>query len=338
MNVILNNIYSPVRTHFGILSSFHIGYETNIFFTIKMILLVITVTLAIVSTNARLFYEGNGAQIVYKWTKLDYDWPNDQDRQNYIRNRSFIVQNNIITGIKVFQKRVYVSVPRWRQGVPATLNEVVINSKGEAILKPFPNWSMQEIGNCNAFQYVQSMEIDPNTGQMWIIDTGSTNTRDTSGGTSRCNAKIIIYDIETKRIVQKHIFPENVVSKGRNFLNDLVIDYVDGQAKFAYISDAFKGDPKLIVYDFVRDKSYFFQHKSMYPLNGYFEIVTGNKLRWNATIPIDGIAMSPDFKFVYYCTLADRNLYRIATHILRSHGNFSHAVQLVGKMDTGFST
>lgn len=338
MNVILNNIYSPVRTHFGILSSFHIGYETNIFFTIKMILLVITVTLAIVSTNARLFDEGNGAQIVYKWTKLDYDWPNDQDRQNYIRNRSFIVQNNIITGIKVFQKRVYVSVPRWRQGVPATLNEVVINSKGEAILKPFPNWSMQEIGNCNAFQYVQSMEIDPNTGQMWIIDTGSTNTRDTSGGTSRCNAKIIIYDIETKRIVQKHIFPENVVSKGRNFLNDLVIDYVDGQAKFAYISDAFIGDPKLIVYDFVRDKSYFFQHKSMYPLNGYFEIVTGNKLRWNATIPIDGIAMSPDFKFVYYCTLADRNLYRIATHILRSHGNFSHAVQLVGKMDTGFST
>ena len=24
--------------------------------------------------------------------------------------------------------------------------------------------------NCNAFQYVQSMEIDPNTGYMWIID------------------------------------------------------------------------------------------------------------------------------------------------------------------------
>jgi hypothetical protein len=300
-----------------------------------MILLVITMILAIVSTNARLFEEGNGAQIMYKWTKLDFDWPTDLDRQNSIRNRSFIVQNNIITGIKVFQKRVYVSVPRWRQGVPSTLNEVVINSKGEAILKPFPNWSMQEIGTCNAFQYVQSMEIDPNTGQMWIIDTGSTNTKGTSGGMSSCNAKIVIYDIVSKRIVRKHVFPENVVSKGRNFLNDLVIDYVEGQAKFAYISDAFKSHPKLIVYDFVRDKSYFFQHRSMYPLNGYIEIVAKNKLRWNATTPIDGIAMSPDFKFVYYCTLADRNLYRIPTHILRSYGTFSHAVQLVGKVDTG---
>jgi len=253
----------PEGTNFGIISSFHIGYETNIFFTITMILLVITMIFAIVSTNARLFEEGNGAQIMYKWNRLDYDWSNEQDRHNSIRNRSFIVANNIITGIKVFQKRVYVSVPRWRQGVPSTLNEVVINSKGEAILKPFPNWSMQEIGNCNAFQYVQSMEIDPNTGQMWIIDTGSTNTRDTSGGTSRCNAKIVIYDIESKRLVRKHTFPDNVVSKGRNFLNDLVIDYVEGQAKFAYISDAIKSDPKLIVYDVVRDQSYFFQHKSI---------------------------------------------------------------------------
>lgn len=303
-----------------------------------MIVLVITMITATVCTNARLFEEGNGAQIMYQWTRLDYDWPNDLDRQNSIRNRSFIVQNNIITGIKVFHKRVYVSVPRWRQGVPSTLNEIVINTKGESILKPFPNWSMQEIGNCNAFQYVQSMEIDPNTGQMWIIDTGSTNTKGTSGGMSRCNAKIAIYDIKSKRIVRKHVFPDNVVSKGRNFLNDLVIDYVDGRAKFVYISDAFKGDPKLIVYDVVRDQSYYFQHKSMYPMNGYVEIVSGNKLRWNATVPIDGISMSPDFKFVYYCTLADRNLYRIPTHILRTNGNFSHAVQLVGKMDSGFSS
>jgi hypothetical protein len=93
---------------------------------------------------------------MYLNTRLDFDWPSDLDRQNSIRNRSFIVQNNIITGIKVFQKRVYVSVPRWRQGVPSTLNEVVINSKREAILKPFvkkiivsyPIWSEDRIPKC----------------------------------------------------------------------------------------------------------------------------------------------------------------------------------------------
>jgi hypothetical protein len=41
-----------------------------------MILFVITMILAIVSTNARLFKEGNGAQIMYKWTRLDYQLGN----------------------------------------------------------------------------------------------------------------------------------------------------------------------------------------------------------------------------------------------------------------------
>ncbi|XP_052081240.1 protein yellow-like [Mytilus californianus] len=264
--------------------------------------------------SAKVFKQGIDADVVYKWTKLDFKWLHTGDKQNAIRNGSFIVENNIITGIKVYSGRIFVTVPRWRPGVPSTLNEVMNSSHDRAILNPFPSWDMQKIGDCDAFQYVQSMEIDPNTGQMWIIDTGSAR-----GGTTQCNAKIVIYDLKSNYFIRKHLFPDSVVSKGTNFLNDIVIDYVHGKPKFAYISDTGKV-PKIVVYDYENDESYFFNHKSMYPENGHMTIISN-----------DGIAMSPDFQYVYYCALADLNLYRIPTKVLRERGNFSQSYQYVGR-------
>lgn len=59
-------------------------------------------------------------------------------------------------------------------------------------------------------------------------------------------------------------------------------------------------------------------------------ISSKNDEQRNFTTPIDGIAMSPDFQYVYYCALADRNLYRIPTEVLRGRGNFSQFYQHVG--------
>ena len=41
-------------------------------------------------------------------------------------NGTFAPHNCIITGVKLWSGRVFVSVPRWRPGVPGTLNEVVV--------------------------------------------------------------------------------------------------------------------------------------------------------------------------------------------------------------------
>ncbi|XP_052775804.1 protein yellow-like [Mya arenaria] len=266
------------------------------------------------------------AWAIYELPNVQYDWPNTSEKARAIRNGEYIVENNIITGIKVHMDTIYVTVPRWRPGVPSTLN--VLGEDG--VLRPFPSWAMNTLGDCGSLQYVQSMEVDPNTGRMWIIDTGRVDTR-AAGLSPRnlCPPKLVILDITTKKIERVYEFPDNVVSHTSNFMNDIVLDYVDGEARFAYISDT--SDAKIYVYDFERNASYYYQDITMNAQRLIPGVQDGL-----LSAPVDGIAMSADFAYVYYCTLTSIELYAIPTHTLRRPGaNFSADIIHVGQKAGG---
>ncbi|XP_033762705.1 protein yellow-like [Pecten maximus] len=268
------------------------------------------------------------ARIVNHWKSVNYSWPNESVKQNYIMKKKFIVENNIISGIKVLDGNVYVTVPRWRPGVPSTLNKVITDPTNteESILEPYPNWEMQTLGDCNALQYAQSMEVYPNTGYMWIIDVGRTDTQ-TDHPQNLCPAKLIIYDVRNDKLVHVHEFPDAVVPRTSNFLNDIVLDYVNGVASFAYITDS--AAAKLIVYDHERDVSYFFKHPSMEVEEGAESILVGDN-NLTMRVHINGIAMSYDFRFVYFCALNAYSLYRVPTNVLRNQPS-TFSVETVGQ-------
>ena len=115
-------------------------------------------------------------EVVYQWNLIEYEWPNSSWRDEQISNGNYIPKNSAINGIKLYKDNVYVTTPRLKKGVPSTLNVIVKNEDRNAteshMLRPFPSWDMQKLGDCNALQLVQSMEIDINTGYMWIVDTG----------------------------------------------------------------------------------------------------------------------------------------------------------------------
>ncbi|KAL3886764.1 hypothetical protein ACJMK2_026737 [Sinanodonta woodiana] len=272
-----------------------------------------------------MFVKVGQGEIIYEFLYIDYEWFNDSIKQSYIANGQYIVENCIITGIKVYSNDVYVTVPRWRMGVPATLNRVATKgaemTSHSAVLEPFPSWKMNEIGDCRSLQFVQSMEIDPNTGWMWIIDTGRINIFAVDGSSPKnlCPAKLVIFDINNNRVVHRYEFPNEVVSRSSNFINDIVLDYVDGKASFAYISDTL--DAKIVVYDYFNNSSYVFHHSSM--LGGTNFPV--------ANIHVNGIALAPDFSTVFYCALSSLILYKVPTSTLRTRGDLNLNVVEVGQ-------
>ncbi|PVD21463.1 hypothetical protein C0Q70_19636 [Pomacea canaliculata] len=230
---------------------------------------------------------------VYRWVSVDYDWPNATTKTDYITNNLFILENNIIAGIKVYRDEVYVTVPRWRRGIPSSLNRVV--TRGDKhLLQPYPSWAMHRLGDCSVLQYVQSMEIDPNTGYMYILDNGRINIFENSS-TNVCPPKLLIWNMQKNAEVHRYVFPADVADPTSCFLNDIVLDYVDGHVAFAYITDVLEA--KLYVYDYNKDESYVFKDPSMQPESpgGY---------------AVDGIAMSPTFDFVYFCPITGRGLYQ----------------------------
>lgn len=66
--------------------------------------------------------------IVYEWTQLDFQFPTLDDRHQAIGNGTFIPENNMPMGIEVYGDRMFITVPRWRNGMPASLT--YINLKG----------------------------------------------------------------------------------------------------------------------------------------------------------------------------------------------------------------
>ena len=101
----------------------------------------------------------------------------------------------------------YISVPRYQDGVPATLNIVEqpieqkdgvddnsnnIKVASSAKLRPFPSLKENLIGDCTSLQNVFALEIDP-LGRLWVMDSG--NAELYIGSEITCNAKLHIYQL-----------------------------------------------------------------------------------------------------------------------------------------------
>ena len=58
--------------------------------------------------------------------------------------------------------RIYVTAPRWHgNSHPLNLGELDRRTSDLPLsspVRPFPSWEMQRLGDCNSFQFVQSME------------------------------------------------------------------------------------------------------------------------------------------------------------------------------------
>lgn len=276
--------------------------------------------------------EDNVPTIVYEWETVDMDWPNETIRQDYYQNNKYQPKNNGINGIKLYNGTVYLTIPKLKDGVPFSLVEVKHDRTNSPLLQPYPNWDIHMDGDCSKFKLIQSMEIDPYTGHMWIIDTAFV-PRGAVSVPDPCPKKLVIWNLRTNTEVHRYSFPSSVIGLGMSYLNDIVIDFdTNRTARWAYISDTL--GKKLIVYDRLLDASWAFSHQSMNPETQYGSITIGNVTSNYGILGINGIALSSDLRYVYYCPVAGITLYRVSTKILRNKlstaTDFANDVKSIG--------
>lgn len=233
-------------------------------------------------------------QVIFEWKSIDFHWQSDDERKHALLRGDYIPANNFLTTVKFWKDKMYLTLPRWKDGVPVTLGVTSaepVNGVTAPLLEAFPSWDMQKLGDCSAFQLVHSVEIDPK-GRMWVLDTGrATSLRQESK--SGCPARLVILDLEDKgKILRSYEFPDHVARRGASgtYLNDIVLDHENGG--MAYITDNGRDDPGIIVYSLKNNTSWKIRHDSMKAEGEAVGFMVAKTHVINP-VHVDGIALSP---------------------------------------------
>lgn len=71
-------------------------------------------------------------RVAYEWKQIDFNYPSEEQRQQAIDSKEFIAANVIPLGLEVYRSRLFVTLPRWKGGVPASLAYLDLNGKYRA--------------------------------------------------------------------------------------------------------------------------------------------------------------------------------------------------------------
>jgi len=86
--------------------------------------IVVTIALLVVLLNSAIAISDK-LQIAYQWKQIDYDWPSNDIKRLF---PDYKQEDNLPLGLEVAGDRLFITVPRWRQGVAASLNYIKLNS------------------------------------------------------------------------------------------------------------------------------------------------------------------------------------------------------------------
>ncbi len=224
------------------------------------------------------------------------------------------------TGVTVSHKgRIFVNFPRWGDPVDFTVAEL---KDGKPVAYPDAEFNRLDRDHPESgLVSVQSVVVDPRD-RLWILDTGSIEFGPTLPG----GPKLVGVDLTTNKVFKTISFPDDVALK-MTYLNDVRFDLRKGKEGVAYITDSsLKGPNGIIVVDLASGKSYrrLHDHPSTKAVTDFLPIVEGRPLMnrpkegkpTHLSIGSDGIAIGHDGKYLYYCPLASRHLYRVATDAL----------------------
>lgn len=224
------------------------------------------------------------------------------------------------TGVTVSHDgRIFVCFPRWGDRVDFTVGEIV---DGNAVA--YPNAEVNHPTPADpaaSLMSVQSVVVDP-ANRLWLLDTGSIESSPPPPG----GPKLVGIDLQRNRVIKSILFPPDVALP-TSYLNDVRFDLRRGEAGMAFITDSSPTGPNgIIVVDLGSGKSWrrLNDHPSTKAVWGFLPIVEGQPLMYrqpgqpprHLTTGADGVAISSDGRWLFYCPLASRRLYSVSAEAL----------------------
>lgn len=184
-----------------------------------------------------------------QWTGGQFEFPGSS-RSLFHSSGRYISKNVIATRAQIVGDTVFLALPRYKHGVPATLVQTTLKPGAcETTFAPFPCWNMQDDSTCKGFQSVVDLVVDQNE-VLWVLDTGIVNTLETPE--RKCAAKVVALSVKTGKVL-KSISLEGLTSPNSR-LQYVVVDYAPDGSCFVYVSDA--ANRAIIVYNLQADRGF----------------------------------------------------------------------------------
>lgn len=267
---------------------------------------------------------------IYSWKALEFAFPNPQARYDAIREGRFIPGAPLPIDVDFYHKAkygsvVFISIPRFQNGVPVTLGYVTndVSAEGNPLIAPYPNWDVNTVGKhgqCNGIISVWRMQVDAECDRLWVVDTGKIEDQQV------CQPQLLSFSLRTNKVLSQYKIPNEQIKTDSLFVT-LVVDNRDTGNKcgdtFVYIADV--TGYGLLVYDHRNSRSWrisnnlFFPH----PPHGTFHIKGDT---FDLMDGILGLALSPlkqdGDRLLYFHALASKTENVVPTSIIRNYSLF----------------
>lgn len=214
-----------------------------------------------------------------------------------------------LTGVAVSKdNRVFTNYPLWTDIYKYAVTEVSGSNK-----LPYPDisWNSWKPGDAGDHKWVcvQALHAD-DSNSLWVVDPASPLQK----GVYQNSQKLVKIDLATNQIIRSYSLA-GATDMG-SYANDVRIDHAH---QSAYLTNSSEGG--ILIVDFKTEKvrQVLKGHPSVISDPAYTLTIDGRVIKKNGSVfkvNSDGLALSPDNKFLYYKPLSDDKLYRIQTVFL----------------------